>query len=58
MSITTYLRPNIHQNGPEILGLKLDNYFYNSWPITIVDLKDALIPRPIELPHKPYEQNI
>jgi hypothetical protein len=23
MSISTYLRPNIHQNGPEILGVKL-----------------------------------
>jgi hypothetical protein len=22
MSISTYLRPNIHQNGPEILGVK------------------------------------
>jgi hypothetical protein len=23
MSISTYFRPNIHQNGPEILGVKL-----------------------------------
>jgi hypothetical protein len=22
MSISTYFRPNIHQNGPEILGVK------------------------------------
>jgi hypothetical protein len=24
MSISTYFRPNIHQNGPEILGVKVD----------------------------------
>jgi hypothetical protein len=23
MSISTYFRPNIHQNGPEILGVKV-----------------------------------
>jgi hypothetical protein len=23
MSISTYLRPNIHQNGPEILGVNI-----------------------------------
>jgi hypothetical protein len=26
MSINTYFRPNIHQNGPEILGVKSGNY--------------------------------
>ena len=25
MSISTYFRPNIHQNGPEILGVKTGN---------------------------------
>jgi hypothetical protein len=25
MSISTYFRPNIHQNGPEILGVKKRN---------------------------------
>jgi hypothetical protein len=27
MSTSTYFRPNIHQNGPEILGVK--NVMYN-----------------------------
>jgi hypothetical protein len=27
MSINTYFRPNIHQNGPEILGVNLDVNF-------------------------------
>jgi hypothetical protein len=26
MSISTYFRPNIHQNGPEILGVNLVRY--------------------------------
>jgi hypothetical protein len=26
MSINTYFRPNIHQNGPEILGVKTFKY--------------------------------
>jgi hypothetical protein len=25
MSISTHFRPNIHQNGPEILGVNLKN---------------------------------
>jgi hypothetical protein len=29
MSIRTYFRPNIHQNGPEILGVK------RSWSSTM-----------------------
>jgi hypothetical protein len=27
MSISTYLRPNIHQNGPEILGVNCGNFY-------------------------------
>jgi hypothetical protein len=27
MSISTYFRPNIHQNGPEILGVKKSQQF-------------------------------
>jgi hypothetical protein len=27
MSISTYFRPNIHQNGPEILGVNGMSYF-------------------------------
>jgi hypothetical protein len=27
MSVSTYFRPNIHQNGPEILGVKVANFF-------------------------------
>jgi hypothetical protein len=27
MSISTYFRPNIHQNGPEILGIKPQFHF-------------------------------
>jgi hypothetical protein len=33
MSISTYFRPNIHQNGPEILGVKyniLPSLYYSS----------------------------
>jgi hypothetical protein len=26
MSISTYFRPNIHQNGPEILGVKIQAF--------------------------------
>jgi hypothetical protein len=32
MSINTYFRPNIHQNGPEILGVKL----MHSWLMLIL----------------------
>jgi hypothetical protein len=30
MSISTHFRPNIHQNGPEILGVKInkDNVYF------------------------------
>jgi hypothetical protein len=27
MSISTYLRPNIHQNGPEISGVNCGNFY-------------------------------
>jgi hypothetical protein len=27
MSISTYFRPNIHQNGPEILGVNNKKFF-------------------------------
>jgi hypothetical protein len=33
MSISTYFRPNIHPNGPEILGVK------NIWGVNISNLE-------------------
>jgi hypothetical protein len=33
MSISTYFRPNIHQNGPEILGVKMTKTFMGILPI-------------------------
>jgi hypothetical protein len=45
MSISTYLRPNIHQNGPEILGVNCGNFYilhFNSFCFkNILYIEDA-----------------
>jgi hypothetical protein len=33
MSISTYFRPNIHQNGPEILGVNAKQSIKISFPL-------------------------
>jgi hypothetical protein len=44
-SISTYLRPNIHQNGPEILGVSCGNFYilhFNSFYFrNILYIEDA-----------------
>jgi hypothetical protein len=35
MSISTYFRPNIHQNGPEILGVKVDAKVFSPMPMGV-----------------------
>jgi hypothetical protein len=45
MSISTYFRPNIHQNGPEILGV-------NEWWMKLVErnnYKGTFIPRRVSI---------
>jgi hypothetical protein len=39
MSISTYLRPYIHQNGPEIFGVKLGVGVYNLYRDHLVNSK-------------------
>jgi hypothetical protein len=41
MSISTYFRPNIHQNGPEILGVNFRIIFCQICPKATVMLKYA-----------------
>jgi hypothetical protein len=42
MSISTYFRPNIHQNGPEILGVK--ELFFFKKPLFIDTILKLGIP--------------
>jgi hypothetical protein len=38
MSISTYFRPNIHQNGPEIIGVKHNLHFFTSSSLCPLEL--------------------